>query len=235
MPLMELTLTQEFASQVTINRFNYVASGTPAAVSFSFALVSAIGAIPNTGIYPSGTLIDAIRLIQVDDVTFQGVEARDVYSDTDFYATGFVPALTGASAGEPLSPFVAIGFVSSRVRQSVRRATKRFVGANEGMSLGGKGVIDAAFLAGSIGTCASRLGAVLTYNDEGNTLTFTPAVVKKQKYAVPDSDPVRYAYRYIPVAEGGETAQLAQTAEGVSWTPYSTFRSQVSRQYGRGR
>ena len=68
------------------------------------------------------------------------------------------------------------------------------------------------------------------YDDEGNTLTFTPIVCKKQKYAVPDSDPVRYAYRYFPT----EAEQMDEIAEGVTWQAYTQTRSQTSRQYGRG-
>lgn len=45
MPIMEVVLTQNYYGQEIINRFNYRASGTPAAVTYSFALVSALGAI----------------------------------------------------------------------------------------------------------------------------------------------------------------------------------------------
>ena len=79
----------------------------------------------------------------------------------------------------------------------------------------------------------------LDFNDSagGNSLAFVPAVVKKQKYQtnVGSEDPPRYAYRYIPTDDGGESAQLDDTATGIIWDWYPQVRSQVSRQYGRGR
>lgn len=234
MPLMEIVLTQEYKGQLFLNRWNYVAGGTPAAVSFSFALVSAFGAIPDAGVYPVSSILQDISYFQTNGVSFQSIEARDVYSVTDFYATGFAPAFTGDVAGEGLSPAMALGFVTTRVRRDIRRATKRFSGLREDITADGGDVNPTILTAVSSGLAAS-MSAVLTYDDEGNTLTFAPAVVAKQKYPVPDTNPVRYAYRYIPEEDGGETAQLEDTATGIAWSPYDTLRTQVSRQYGRGR
>lgn len=234
--LMELTLTQTYLGQVAINRWNYVASGTPAAVSLSFALVKAFGAIfDQTAVppaYPPNTLLQAIRAVQSNAVNYQSIEARAIYSPTDFYTTGFAPALTGAATGEGMSPVLSFGFRSTRVRADIRRAQKRFVGVSENNAAGG-GVITAATLA-LLDTIAQRMSQVLTYNDEGNTITFSPCVVGKFKYAIPGTSPVRYAYRYATPAEGGEAAQLQKTATGIGWERYLEVRSQVSRQYGRG-
>ena len=237
MPLMEVTLTQSFVNQVMVNRWNYVAGGTPAAVSFSFALTSALGAVYDAvhvpPEYPETGMMNLLASIQSTGVTFQGIEVRNVYSNTDFYATPFVPTLNGKAAATPLSPAMAIGFHSNRVRLDIRRATKRIGGVASTFSENG-GNIPAAIYNDFVLPVAAKMSEVLEYDDEGNTITFTPCVVAKQKYAVPDSNPVRYAYRYIPEEDGGEAAQLAQTAVGVIWSPYIQLRTQTSRQYGRG-
>jgi hypothetical protein len=77
------------------------------------------------------------------------------------------------------------------------------------------------------------LGATLNYDDEGNTITYQPAIVAKQRYEV-DGDPNRIAYRYYPPEEGGEAEQLLNTATGIAWETVPTVRTQRSRQYGVG-
>lgn len=234
--LMEITLTQSYLGQIAINRFNYIATGTPAATTLSFALTSAFGAVYDQvaipPAYPPNTIIQALRAIQSTSVIFQGVEARAVYSAVDFYTTGFVPALSGAAGGEGMSPVLSYGFRSTRVRADIRRAQKRFVGVPEPNAQGG-GVLTTATLT-LLDTLAARMSAVLTYNDEGNTITFSPCVVGKFRYQIPGSSPARFAYRYATPAEGGETAQLAKTATGIGWEKYLEVRTQTSRQYGRG-
>lgn len=230
MALYEVTLTQSFHGVECVNRFNYQLTGTPAAVLGSYALVSAFGAIYDTGGggYPSGSLIQKISDIQGNDVTFTGITAKNLYSVTDFYSTPFQPALTGGNASESLSPINAYGFYSSRVRTDVRRGSKRFVGVGiDRVSAGG--LLDSSGIAGCT-ALATALGATLTYNDEGNTLSFAPCVLSKERYTVPGSDPARYAYRYYST----ETAQLSHAAVGILWTYYAQVRSQTSRQYGRG-
>ena len=235
-PLMEVTLVCSYFSQITVNRWNYVAQGTPAAVSHSYALAYSFGAINDIGVLPDGWNTDSplwkIVLGLSSQVTFQSIEVRDVYSATDFYSTIISPTLNGDAPGEPASPVLAYGMRTNRVRADIRRATKRFVGATEQDMLSG-GNLNVGIL-GILNDAADALSATLTYDDEGNTLTYAPAVVKKQKYVVPDSNPARYAYRYIPEDEGGEAAQLADTATGVRWEVYPNIRTQMTRQYGRG-
>lgn len=231
MAIYELTLTQEFHGVQTVNRFNYIMTGTPAAVLGSYALINAIGAVYDTGGggYPANSLVDAIRGVQGADVTFVGVGARNLYSETDFYSTPFQPALVGGNSSESLSPINAYGFYSNRVTTAVRRGTKRFVGVGiDRVSSGG--IIDSAGIAG-LTVLAAKMTAVLTYTDEGQALSFTPAICGKERYTVPDSDPARFAYRYYADA----TTQLAHTAVGVIWAYYTSVRSQTSRQYGRGK
>jgi hypothetical protein len=81
---------------------------------------------------------------------------------------------------------------------------------------------------GAMELLASVMGDTLTYDDEGNTLTYTPCVVQKEKYTTPSG---KDAYRYYAT----ESAQAPHLAVGVAWEVYDTERSQVSRQYGHGR
>lgn len=223
MALMEVVLRTEYKNQECINRWNYVASGTPAATNYSFALVHAFGAVESI----ADSIIDRLFAIMNVDVNFIDIEARDVYSTTDFYTRPFATGVNGENAGStPAAPFLAFGFRTNRVRTDIRRATKRFVGATEADMTNG-GVIEAAMLT-LLNGLASEMSSVLTYDDEGNTLSFSPAVAKKEKYTAPSG---KDAYRYYT----SEATQLDNLAVGVDWQPYETIRSQGSRQYGRGR
>jgi len=226
--LFELTLEQRYLNQQIINRWNYETSSVPAAVSLSLALVSAFGAIPTAGVYPANTPIAALRAFQDNAVEFVGISARDVYSTTDFYQTSFTPALTGNISGVSMGPVPAFGFISTRTRSDIRRATKRFVGVtNNNM-----GAADNTWAAATItflNAMASEMGETLTFNDEGNTLSFAPVVVGKERYEIGDTG--RFAYRYYPTM----SAQNAHIMRSIAWSAYPTVRSQVSRQIGRGR
>lgn len=226
MPLMEVVLRGELNGQQHVNRFNYIGAGTPAAVSMSFALTSAMGFIKVGAAFPAGTIFAWMVGQLSTALTFSEVEVRNVYSVTDFYLTPFASGTAGTYAGEATSPTLAYGFRTNRVRTDIRRGTRRFGGVVEA-TIGAGGV-----LAGGIGTSldlvADLMSDVLTYTDEGNTLTFTPCVVKREGYETPSGG---WAYRYME----DETEQLANVATSIIWAPYPNVRTQVSRQYGRGR
>lgn len=235
MAVMEVVLEQSYAGQQCINRFNYVSSGTPASVTLSFALASALGAIYDALAVPPGypptEMMRVIADIQNTAVTFENLTVKDVYSVTDFYSLPFVEPLLGTRGTEGMSPINAIGFYTNRVRTDVRRATKRFTGVAEGDS-GNLGLLTGSILP-LVENLAVLLSTPLIYDDEGNTITFTPAVCGKERYD-PDTglaDPNGRAYRYFP----NETLQMQHTALGVLWNYYPEVRSQTSRQYRRGR
>lgn len=236
MPLMEVTLEQSYANQEIVNRWNYLASGIPAAVTFSFALVSALGAIFDEVAVPPGypptELMALIAAAQHSGVSFQTVTCKDVYSATDFFSVVFINALTGGQSGDGMSPVMAYGFRTNRVRSDIRRATKRFVGVAEGQ-VNSLGVIAGAFLVSHLNPIAEKMSETLEYDDSGNSLSFQPAVVKKERYNSDTGlpDPNGNAYRYFEDPE----VQLDLIATSVTWEPYEQVRSQVSRQYGRGR
>ena len=234
MALYEVVLQQSYFGQEIINRWNYIGQGTPAAVSGSFALAFALGAIYDAVAVPPGYPEDGLmRLIanaQANDVSFDFLSVRNIYSNTDFYETPFLNPLVGSVSGESLSPFVAFGFRTNRVRSDIRRGMKRLVGVTvTGVTEGGD--IAPATMSGLLLPIAEAMTDILEYNDEGNTLTFTPAIFGRERYLPDPERPDRPAYRYYPT----ENEQEDNAATGILWSPYNTARSQTSRQYGRGR
>ena len=226
--ILELVINQAYYDQLVVNRFHYVSGGTPAAVSLSFALTSAAGFIPATPItatFPGGTLADKMEAIVSEDLVFVSAYARNLYSVTDFYEVPYATTILGDTTGEACSPALAYGLFSSRVRTDIRRGMKRFAGVSEA-ALNGGGIITSGMLANLV-LLADKMSEVITYDDEGNTLSFTPAVLGLQEYTTPKG---KRAYRIYAT----ESAQLAKTAQGIAWSPYAKVRTQVSRQYGRG-
>lgn len=226
MAVMEALLRMQYAEQQVINRWNFVSSGTPAAVSLSFALASALGVIPGVGGYDPLTMIGWMVGTLSDQAFFLELQTRDIYSVTDFYTTPFPADTHGEDAADSGSPFDAYGFRTNRIRSDVARGTKRLVGVVEPY-VGDTGLLTPTGL-GFMNNGAAIMSEVLEYDDEGNTLTFTPSVCGKQRY---EPTPETVAYKYYPTA----AEQLAKTAVGVTWQPYNSLRSQVSRQRGHGR
>lgn len=227
MPLMEVVLEQQYFNQQIIDRFNYMASGTPAAVSLSFGLMSALGGVPASSALPADTLFATLANLQNTAVHFIQTTVRAVYLDEDFYGNPFFAGTDGLQSGngDPMSPVSAWGFRSNRVKQSIRRGYKRFVGVSEGdMAAGGLVTIGAGARAELVRVA---LGETITFDDEGNTLTFVPCIVSKQKYTTPSG---KEAYKYY----SSEVLQAPHIASGVSWEIYNTMRTQNSRQYGKG-
>ena len=229
MPFLEVVLEQSNQGQQVLNRWNYIAAGTPSIVSFSFALANAIGAVPTDSVYPSGGLMNLLRLAQDASVSFVNILVRNVYSNTDFYQTPFVPALSGNAGGSTLGPVPSFGFISNKTRYDIRRGQKRFVGVTAS-AMSADNTYSSAYNT-LLGNIAAEMGKILEYDDASNILTFTPCIAKREKYEVPDSSPPRFAYRYFET----ESEQLENVMTSLSWTHYPTVRSQTSRQIGRGR
>lgn len=225
MPVMELTVEGSYYEQKFVNRWNYVGSGTPSAVTFSFALLSALGFTsfpvdPALGV----DFFSRYRQVVNDQVKFSLATARDIHSDTDFWSIS-IAGTNGLQAGDPSATFLSFGFRTNQVKKSVRPGQKRLVGVtDEDMESGG------AFAAGATGRMdnfAIEMSEVQNYDDSGQVLTFKPAVCAKMQYDTPSGGK---AYKYYP----SEAEQLAHTAESVVWKKKGNVRSQVSRQRGRG-
>lgn len=223
MAIMELLVRGTYRGKPNLNRWHYISSGTPAAVSLSFALTYAFGAIEvgTPPAFPSGTMFAAMRAMQSTLFVYQEVQARDMYSDLDFYTRPFPSPVTGSVNDIGASPFESIGFYTNRVRQSIGRGYKRIGGIVDSMfqtegRLSSSGIATATAL-------AAEMGSPLVYDDEGNPITFTPCVLQFEEYTTPKGNRA-----YKPYATAA--AQLDHAAQGVIWGYYNEARSQVSRQ-----
>lgn len=227
MAFFKVFLYQTYFNQQCVTSFTYESTGTAASVSTSFALTSAMGFIADgTGIYPILTVFDAMRGLQSDQVTYTSVLTINMYDPIDFYSTPLNSGTVGFQAGEASSPVLAYGFRTSRTRRDVRRGNRRLVGVSEA-DVGPGGVIDGD-QAALMDVAADFFGRTLTYNDEGNTLSFSPVVLKSLRVEDPDTGKIRYQ-QYPTEAE-----QAQNVMRSILWEPQGTVRTQVSRQYGRG-
>jgi hypothetical protein len=227
MPLYEVVVEQRYYGQQVINRWNYLGSGTPAAVTGSFALLSALGLIGLSTTLTAGTVGAGMQGIQNAACSFIQAIAKAVYIDEDFYTNPFLANTIGGvgGLGDPMSPIAAFGFRSNRVKQSIGRGYKRFVGMSEG-DVDGGGVLAAGAITRANGL-KTAMNATVTYDDEGNTLTFTPCIAQKEKYV---TDSGKDAYKYYAT----EAEQAPHLAVGINWELYQQQRTQNTRQYGRG-
>lgn len=227
MALYEVVVVAELFGQQIINRFNYLSAGTLAAVSGSFALTSAFGAVP-TGTPPAfaaGTVFDLMRDLQSDDLKINEVVTKNLYSATDFYTIPF-GALTGKSTEGSTTPFIAYGLRTNRTRLDINRGQKRIAGVPE--TVFGDGGVIVPSIVTALQALAAEMSAVLSYDDEGNTVTFAPVILGRDPEPVNDKG--RKTYPLYPT----ESAQLAHIMQSIIWSEYPEVRSQVSRQYKRG-
>lgn len=227
MPLYEVVLEQRYFNQQTINRWNYMLTGTPAAVTGSFGLLSIMGFLAASTTLLEGTIAGELQQLQNQAVVFVQATARAVFIDDDFYGNAFLANTIGGgeASASALSPTVAFGFRSSRVKQSIRRGYKRFVGVGEQQVANGGSFIGGG--AAQMEEVAEAMSETLVYDDEGTSLTYTPCIVQKEKYTTPSG---KDAYRYYAT----EVAQSAHLAQGIDWEIYDFSRTQGTRQYGRG-
>lgn len=226
MAILEVTLEQSLVGQQAINRFTYIQSGTPATVSPSFGLVSALGAIESVGVYPTGGFCWVLALAQSAAVDFVQMSVKNLYSATDFYQVPFVVSLPGQIAGEMLPPTNAFGMRTNRTRLDIRRGFKRFAGVPEAAQ--SSGILTSTAL-DNLNALAEVMQDVLEYDDEGNTLLYTPCILGRDAQEDPDN-PDKTIYPYYPT----ESAQLSHAMTSIIWEPYDTVRTQTTRQYGRG-
>lgn len=226
MALFEAILECSYHEQQIINRWNYTAPDASLGIDSSEALAIVFGAVPNADeTYPTDTPIGAIRAFVVNNYHFGSFFVRNVYDPLDFFEIAFLPGTVGLSIDSGLSPFVAAGFRTNRLRLDVRRGYKRIAGVGEAwMFEGGLFAEPAQVLLLEI---ANQMTLPLVYNHLGVTQTFSPTVVRKKK-TVDSEGKVKYAY-YPTLAE-----QMDHAAVGVAWQFYPEARTQNTRQYGRG-
>jgi hypothetical protein len=228
MAILELVVNQSYANQVVINRFHFVSSGTPAAVSLSFGLIAATGFLDTSAVgnvFPVNTLANYMQQAAHSSLQYVSTYARNLYDPTDFYERPYVDPTYGILSGTATTPALAYGIQSNRVRTDIRRGSKRFAGVRE-ESLGTGGYIESGTIGVMSGIC-DLLNAPISYDDEGATLSYRSTILSFKEYTTPRGN---RAYEKWPT----ESAQLARSAIGVTWAPMNPVRTQVSRQYGRG-
>lgn len=225
--LFELTLTQSILGRPVVNRFNFVGPAAASGLGGAAGLLSATGAnAVASNAFPSGSLLRNISDVQTHQIVFQQAICISVYDPTDFATVQWAQTVTGQIGLALLSPVAAWGFRTNQVRRDIRRGHKRFGGVPS------DGAPDGADINSSYTALLSTLAASLTANITslltGDTASYAPVIVKKTKYAVPNtptSDP-DFAYHYDPV----ESVQMGKLAYGCNWGSYAVLRNQVSRQ-----
>jgi len=220
--IYEVLVRQTYFSKNPINRLHFNMTGTPASVTGSFALMSALGFIDTGGVFDADTFFDTWRNAVVNDLGFREVQVAALYDVEDFYVRPFIVGVTGVQSGDAMTPVNAFGVRSARVRTDIQQGHKRFCGVSESLVGDGGYLIEAAM--NGLQAICDVLNAPITYDDEGNTLTFTPVILKFQEYTTESG---KSAYK----KQNTLVAQEALMALGGVWSPMPTVRSQVSRQY----
>lgn len=230
----EVTIQGSTQGQQIVNRLNFFTASEEITVATALGLAVALGVNPvNVLLGPeSDSVLFHYLTLQTNQLQLSQLMIRNIYQVTDFYT---VP-LAGAGwagyqtlgAGENL-PFVAMKFVTSRTRLDIKAGSLALTAPGESI-VDPQGVITSGpFLAAMQDFC-DALNAPPFYNVGDNTAEFLPSVFSKQKYEVPDSDPVRYAYRYWPT----QSEQSDHSAINVTWSLRDRVTSQTSRRWGKG-
>jgi len=227
MSLYEVVVRGSLFSQRVINRFNYVGAGDIGTSLPSFGLLVKMGFLLDAGVFPAGTLAANWAGNVSSSFEFLAVQAKNIYDPTDFYEVLYAPVILGDETGDAMPPYVAYGFTSNQVTLAVRKGHKRLAGVTEGDG-GADGIIGSGFMV-NLASIATEMSRVLIYTDDDAALSFSPAVVSKEKY-LSHTAPDRYSYRYY----ADEAVQATHTASPVVFSAINVLRSQVSRQYGSG-
>lgn len=229
----EVTIMGTLVGQQIINRLTFVSNIDDVGSTSANALLQALGYDPTDPTTPNtSTVLAALLNAQTTAYQMDEISVRNLYSVTDF----ITQPVTGANwagkitlaSGDRLMSFVASRIRTNRVRTDIRRGTLALTGGTEEQAEGSD-VWNTEYMAWLTNLC-TNLNAPPEYTGGGTTTLFRPSVLGKERYEVPGSSPVRYAYRYYATEE--EQAQHA--AIGVTWSPVNDISSQVSRKIGRG-
>lgn len=222
--LFEVVLRQLYNGRNVLNRWHYNSSGTPAAVSLSFALASAFGGIPDgiTGEFPAASVMAALAGLQSVSLQYVELVVEALYDVSDFYTIPYAVDQIGTIGGNQMSPYDAYAIQSNRVRTDIRRGNKRLAGVSESL-LDIFGALDVSGLANA-GAVADAMSETLEYDDEGTPLSFLPCILSFEP-SDPPTDPQTYE-KYATLSE-----QLDHAALGITWVakPYVTTQNTRKR------
>lgn len=230
--LYEITAIGKYQGQQVVNRLTHVTDIDDPTVVSAFTYAQALGIDPGDTSAPSpDTVLDSLLLCQGSSYQMESLFFRNLFSVIDFYT--FVPSGAGWAGqqswtGAVLPSFVSQKFKTNRVRTDIRAGTLSLTPPNEA-SVNDVGTITGTHL-DLMATLVQYLNEPPSYTAGPVTVNFRPSILQKEKYAVPDTDPVRYAYRYYEDKDD----QLEHTAIGVTWSLVPTVTTQTSRKVGKG-
>lgn len=225
MALYEVTLRQRYNAQQALNVWSYYVAPGLGISPTSLELLTLMGFIPEEGESAprDNSIASYLQTLQNTSVEWLTIEARELYSVTDFYEGAYSPAWVGLYPSDSaMSPFNAYGAFSARVRTDIRRGFKRFVGVSEG-AVGAFGALVAGQLS-TLTTLCERMSEIL----DGATAVYEPCVISRRK--VVDEETGKVTYELYP----DPAVQEEHTAHPLVWAPYTTVRTQNSRTVGRG-
>lgn len=226
MTFLEVTVFMTYFGQRCVNVYNVVTTDTPAAVTPSFGALQAMGFVPTLGVFPADKFFANMKGPLSNQVVFNQVRIKNPYNDLDFISLPYAATVTGGTSGEATSPLVAYSIFSNQTRLDIQAGQKRFVGVNEA-NVDSGGIVNSAQVAALQDLC-DIMSAPMTYDDEGNLLSYRIVVAKK--FTDLEADPP-IINGYFPTLE----LQMANVAQTLLWTPRAYVSSQTTRQYGRGR
>lgn len=229
----EATILGQKSGQLIVNRLNFTSSNETVETATSIGLLRALGYDPEeTGSPIGATFLADFLAAQTTAYQIDEIIVRNLWSVTDFITqpvsgVGWQGAITVGS-GDGLQTFIAAKLRTNRVRTDIRRGTLSLTGGTEEQTEGAD-VWTAGYLT-LLSNVAARLNTPPSFTSGGASTQFLPSVFKKERYIVPDSDPVRFAYRYYT----DFALFQANIASPVTWSAVERVTSQVSRKIGRG-
>ena len=192
-----LDLKSQFLGEDLHNVFTYDSGGGGSAVELVDAFMD--------DVYPT------INQLASSSIYFLSVYAYSLGNLGDS-AEQFIDE-NGLNGADMLPVFNAVGYTLKTANRAVRPGSKRFAGVPEAVQVSGT-ITDETYVG-----VMETLRVALSENISDDDVTFyNPVVVKRVKYEVPDSDPVREAYRW-PETDGelvASSLRLVATSKKVT-------------------
>lgn len=229
----EVTILGQKGGQLIVNRLNFTSNNETIETANAVGLLQALGYDTEGGDHPSATSF-LTQFLDAQTVSYQidEIVVRNLWSVTDFITQPVSgtdwQGTIAVGAGDGLQMFIASKLRTNRVRTDIRRGTLSLTGGTEEQTEGAD-VWTSGYMT-LLQEVAAALNAGPTFTSGGASTQFLPSVFKKERYVVPDSDPVRFAYRYYT----DFALFQANIASPVTWSAVERVTSQVSRKIGRG-
>lgn len=212
-----ITLKGTYLGRQWVNVFSYATLDSPSLASYD-GLLSAFWDTPSGS--ADFTPVDGIQATVSNQVQISSAELVSPW-EPDLYLQIASATRTGTNTATPAPSFVAYGFYTDRQNRTVRRGYKRIPGVLQAHIVGGN-VISAPALEEIAVNMGEAFSRQIDVADGSNTVNWLPCVFGRPPLGLfpPENPP-----RYYPTIE----QQLTRTSIGVTYFPYPTVRSQVSR------